>query len=121
MTEAQTQTVLWFAVATNLAAAGWSIFNAYRLWMVNGKVQRLLADLLAITERREIGNPWQPGEWQAQTLRRLFDRGYDGFDFGPDVQWWPTKAGLRVAGPFGSTTEFDDWLTDQESQLTDHD
>jgi hypothetical protein len=57
-----------------------------------------------------------PGEWQAETIRRLLALGYDGFTFGPGVNWLVIDGVTRqvAGGPFISTDEFDAWLTEQE-------
>jgi hypothetical protein len=56
-----------------------------------------------------------PGQWQANMVRRVAALGYAGFMFGVGVRWWVIDAHhRRVAGPFRSTDEFDDWLTCRE-------
>lgn len=57
----------------------------------------------------------QPGQWQAEMVRRVMALGYAGFAFGPGNNWWPIDHNQKkIAGPFTSTGEFDTWLTEQE-------
>lgn len=64
----------------------------------------------------EPRNDDAPGQWQANMVRRVTALGYEGFIFGPGVNWWVIDANRhKVAGPFHSTDEFDAWLDSQEA------
>ena len=56
--------------------------------------------------------------WQAKTIQRLNALGL-GFSFGPGVNWWPTRDGTKIAGPFTTKAEFDRWLDWQEEETRD--